>query len=109
MSTIHDLPSYMDALRASFDAERASDRNVTLQYVFTGTVTGACYAQIANGALTVAEGRAPAPTVTVTADFELWLRIVNYELDPLMSYQEGLYTIEGHVETLLEADSWFNR
>ncbi|HEX8997380.1 MAG TPA: SCP2 sterol-binding domain-containing protein [Ktedonobacterales bacterium] len=109
MSTMHDLPSYMQALRASFEAERARGRSVTLQYVFTGAVEGACHADIVDGALTVAEGRCASPTATITADFDLWLRVVAYHLDPLLAYQEGLYSIDGDIETLIEADSWFRR
>jgi hypothetical protein len=109
MPAIHDLQGYMDALRATFVAERAAGRSVTLQYLFSGSVTGACYAIIADGTLTVAEGRLPAPTARVTTDFDLWLRIVAYHIDPLMAYQEGLFAVEGDVELLLEVDSWFAR
>jgi hypothetical protein len=45
----------------------------------------------------------------VTTDFDLWLRIVAYHIDPLMAYQEGLFAVEGDVELLLEVDSWFAR
>lgn len=109
MPAITDLRAYMDALRASFDAGRAAGRCVVLQYCFTGAVTGACYAVIADGALTVSEGQHPAPTATVQADFELWLRVVAYHLDPLMAYQDGLFSVEGDVEALIETDALFTR
>lgn len=109
MPAIYDLQSYMDALRASFDPERAGDREMTLQYIFTGAVTGACYATIAHGALQVAEGRHPAPTAAVTADFELWTRVIAYHIDPLMAYQEGRFSVEGDMEALLESDVCFRR
>jgi putative sterol carrier protein len=99
----------MDALRAAFDAERVGETRATVQYLFTGAVTGACYASVADGALLVAEGRHPAPTVAVTTDFELWKQIIAYHHDPLMAYQEGLFTVEGDMETLLESDTWFRR
>lgn len=109
MPGIHDLTSYMDALRAAFDAERAGDRRATLQYVFSGTVNGACYAVVADGTLEVVEGRHPAPTATATSDFDLWVRLIAYHLDPLIAYQEGLYRIDGDVEMMIESDSWFRR
>ncbi|HET9110011.1 MAG TPA: hypothetical protein VFN78_04205 [Ktedonobacterales bacterium] len=108
MPGIHTLQDYMDALRASFVAERAAGRQVTLQYVFSGSVTGECYAAIADGAITVAEGRRPA-TATVFADFDLWLRVIAYHLDPLMAYQEGLYRVTGDIDALIESDTWFQR
>lgn len=109
MPGMTDLEGYMAALRASFDAQRADQRRVTVQYTFTGAVSGACYAVIADGALCVAEGRHAAPTVAVTADFDLWRRIVTYEIEPLMAYQEGLYAVEGDLEALIEADNLFRR
>lgn len=109
MPAITDLRGYMDALRASFDAERAAGRRAILQYCFTGAVAGDCYADIADGALTVCEGRHPTPTATVRADFDLWLRVIAYHLDPLMAYQEGLFTVEGDVDTLIETDTLFAR
>lgn len=109
MPPIQSLQDYMDALRRSFDATRAAGQRATLQYIFTGSATGACYAVVADGAITVVEGLAPAPTVTVTSDFDVWMRVIAYHHDPLMAYQEGLYTVEGDMETLLESDTWFRR
>jgi hypothetical protein len=109
MPGISDLQGYMAALEASFDAERACSRPITVQYLFTGAVNGACHAVLANGALAVAEGIHPAPTVTVTSDFDLWNRIVTYEIDPLMAWQDGLYQAEGDLEALIELDACFRR
>ncbi len=99
----------MALARDSFDPERAAGRNVSLQYVFTGSVTGACSIVIRDGILVVAEGHCAAPTATVTSDFDLWLRVVSYDLDPLMAYQDGHFTVDGDLETLLESDAWFRR
>ncbi len=109
MTGIHNLQEYMEALRASFDAGRAGERRAVVQYIFTGAVTGACYAAVADGALVVAEGVHPAPTVAVTTDFDLWKQTIAYHHDPLLAYQEGLFTVEGDTETLIESDTWFRR
>lgn len=109
MPGIHDLQGYIAALRATFDAERAPQLRMTVQYLFSGAVNGACSASLADGALVVAEGCHPAPTVTVRSDFELWMRIVSYEIEPLMAYQDGLYTVEGDIEALIELDACFRR
>lgn len=107
MPGIHTLQDYMDAMRASFLAERAAGRQITLRYVFSGAVTGECYAAIADGAITVAEGGHPTPTATVFADFDLWLRVIAYHLDPLIAYQDGLFRVEGDIDALIESDAWF--
>ena len=109
MPGIYTLQDYMDALRASFVAERAEGSQITLQYVFSGAVTGACYAVITEGAIQVGEGRHPQPTATVLADFDVWRRVIAYHVDPLIAYQDGLFRVEGDIEALIESDAWFQR
>lgn len=109
MPPIQSVREYVDALRGSFDPSRAVGQTATVQYIFTGAVTGACYMRVVDGALTVGEGQTPNPTVTVTSDFTTWMRVVNYDHDPLLAWQEGLYTVDGSMEQLIECDAWFPR
>jgi len=106
---IGTLEDYLRSMRATFVPERAHGKRAVLQYVFSGRVSGACYAVIEDGALQVAEGAHPAPTATVKADFDLWLEVLAYRVDGLMAYQEGRYHVLGDVETLMESDTWFAR
>jgi putative sterol carrier protein len=106
ITTIED---YTRVMRQSFQPERARGRRAVLQYHFTGRVQDSCYAQIDDGALLVARGTHPAPTATVRVDFDLWLRILSYEVDGLMAFQAGQYQVEGVLETLMESDTWFQR
>jgi hypothetical protein len=43
----------------------------------------------------------------VHADFDLWLRVISHDIDGLMAFQEGLFTVDGDVITLMESDLWF--
>jgi putative sterol carrier protein len=103
------LDDYMRLMRQSFLPEQAHGRSAALQYHFKGRVVDSCYAQIQDGALLVAQGTHPAPTATVRTDFDLWLRILSYEMDGLMAWQAGEYQVEGDFETLMESDTWFRR
>jgi hypothetical protein len=102
-----DLPSYVAAMRATFDPVAAAGRTLTIQYTFTGRAPGVCHACVTNGALVAGLGPAPAPDVTVTADFDLWRRILAHEVDGLIAWQEGQYTTTGDFEALMESDLWF--
>jgi len=106
---IHTIDELLITMRASFAPERAHGQVATIQYVFSGSDTGSCYAVIEDGTLQVARGEHPAPDVTVTCDFDLWLRILAHEEDGLMAWQEGKYTVAGSMETLMDADLWFAR
>ncbi|HLZ22763.1 MAG TPA: SCP2 sterol-binding domain-containing protein [Ktedonobacterales bacterium] len=103
------IDEYMGMLRGSFQQDRARDAHVVIQYEFSGSQEGVCHAVVDAGALQVACGPHPHPTATVRADFDLWLRIVSYQEDGLLLYQNGTYSVEGDVEALMIADSWFKR
>ena len=104
-----DLSRHVAAMRATFDPDAAAGRSLTIQYTFTGRVSGVCYACVANGALVADLGPATAPDVTVTADFDLWRRILTHEVDGLIAWQEGQYTVTGDFAALMESDLWFHR
>jgi putative sterol carrier protein len=106
---ITTIDDYMRLARQSFVPEHAHGRSAVLQYHFTARVTGSCYVQIENDTLLVARGTHPSPTTTVWVDFDLWLRILSYEVDGLIAYQAGQYQVEGDLETLMESDTWFRR
>ncbi|HKS69767.1 MAG TPA: SCP2 sterol-binding domain-containing protein [Ktedonobacterales bacterium] len=106
MITIDD---YLRSMEKTFVPQRARGKHAVLQYVFSGSQTGACYAVIDDGCLRVARGEHPAPTATVYCDFDLFLRIVAYEEDGLLAYEDGKYRIEGDILALMESDTWFDR
>jgi hypothetical protein len=108
-SGYNDLPGYVAAMRATFDPSAAAGRSLTIQYTFTGRVSGVCHARVVNGALAADLGPAAAPDVNVTVDFDLWRRILARQVDGLIAWQEGQYTITGDVEALIESDLWFRR
>lgn len=103
------IEQYLNNMQASFAPERTRGKHAIFQYVFSGSQAGSCYAIVEDGTLHVGAGAHPAPTTTVTTDFDLWIRVMSYQEDPLLAYQDGRYTVTGDIETLLESDSWFPR
>jgi hypothetical protein len=104
-----NIDEYLSAMQASFVPDKARDAHAVLQYTFSGSQIGGCYAVIEDGTLHVACGTHPAPTATVTVDFDLWVRILAYEVDGLLALEDGLYTASGDLETLMISDTWFRR
>jgi len=100
---------YLRAMEQTFAPEEARGARAILQYRFTGREPGECYAIVEDGTLRVARGSHPTPTVTVTSDFDLWMRITTHEVDGLMAFQDGLYAVTGDGETLMISDTWFRR
>lgn len=106
---IRSIDDYLRAMQASFAPAAAGDRSMVLQYDFTGREQGVCHAVIAAGTIMVARGAHPAPTAVVHADFDLWMRIISHDIDGLIAYQDGMYTIEGDYLALMDSDVWFAR
>lgn len=104
---ITTMGEYLHAMRAAFLPERTCGKHAIIQYAFSGSVSGTCYAIVHDGQLQVAQGEHPAPTVTVVVDFGLWVRILAYKEDGLIAYQDGRYQISGDVEALMDSDTWF--
>lgn len=104
---IDSIDDYLHALKSSFTPSAAGNRTMVLQYDFTGRDTGICHAVIAAGTIQVARGSHPSPTVVVRTDFDFWLRIVTHDVDGLIAYQDGLFTVEGDIISLMDADLWF--
>ncbi len=103
------IEQYLNNMQASFAPERAQGKHAIFQYFFTGSQTGSCYAILDDGTLHVGIGEHPKPTAAVTTDFDLWIRIMLYQEDPLLAYQAGRYSVTGDIETLFESDAWFPR
>lgn len=106
---IRSIDEYLHALESGFLPAAAGGRSLVLQYEFTGSQQGVCHAVIAAGAIQVAHGPHPAPSVVVHSDFDLWMRIIRHDIDGLMAYQDGLYSVEGDSLALMDSDLWFER
>ncbi|MBF6592767.1 MAG: hypothetical protein IVW57_19825 [Ktedonobacterales bacterium] len=106
---IQTIEHYMAAMRMTFSPERAQGQRAVLQYAFTGRESGTCHAIVADGTLEVAVGPHATPTVAVHVDFDLWMAILAHEVDGLIAYQEGQYTVGGDLVVLLDSNAWFVR
>jgi putative sterol carrier protein len=104
---ISSIDDYLRVLKASFNPVVAGNCSRVLQYEFSGRVQGVAHVAIAEGEIHVGQGPHPSPTVVVHSDFDLWLRVISHDLDGLMAYQDGLFTIDGDVITLMDSDLWF--
>ena len=103
------IDDYLHSMQVTFSPERAHGKHAVLQYVFTGSQSGACHAVVDDSILTVARGEHPAPSVVVTVDFDLWMRILAYQEDGWLAYLAGKFNVTGDLELLMESDTWFVR
>src|SRR5689334_13431790 len=103
------IDDYLRMMQATFSADRTQGKYAVLQYRFSGAQEGVCHAVVEHGTIRVCRGEHPAPTAEVRCDFQFWMRILAYQEEPLLAYQDGKYAVAGDLETLMDSDAWFVR
>jgi hypothetical protein len=76
-----------------------------LQFIFD---TGSYYLVIDGDKCTAYAGKHPKPTTTITSPEEVWMKISKGELSGQTSLMEGLYTLEGDMNLLINIGKMFS-
>lgn len=85
-----------------FDADKWGTENAVLQFNIGGDNGGKWYATVADGKLSVAEGEAPGPSMTMTCDAKDILAIVNGELSAVSAFMQGRVKIDGNMSLAMK-------
>ena len=91
------LKTLMTILQMGFNPQQAAGRKGTLQFNFTGEVTGSCYFEVADGKIKAFEGQAGKPDLKVDAAFEVWADIIAGKLEGAQALFDGKYRVEGDI------------
>jgi putative sterol carrier protein len=89
------------SLPERFRSERAGDLRATYLFELEGDGGGTWTVRVADGALSVDEGTAPEPDVTVRAKAEDWLAIVDGRMDPQLAYLTKRLRVTGNLQLAL--------
>ena len=68
-----------------------------------------CHLKIHEGQAFFQEGPAAKPDVIIHTPAEVWLKIMQRELDGAQAYLQGQFQVEGDLSLLMRLDSLFTR
>lgn len=99
------VPDFVDKLiegmPAAFDPVAAGDLQTDIQFLISGPDGGNWVVSISQGRCAVRSGQTAAPSLTIAASGEIWLKIARGEIDRPKALMEGLYNVTGDF-TLLQ-------
>lgn len=89
------MESFLVLMQMGFNAEKAVNDNVVVQFDFSGNVEGSCSIAIRNGKLDADVAKAENPDLTIIAPFDVWMDVITRKLDGQQAFMENKWRVEG--------------
>jgi len=96
------LESFMALSVYGLNTKAVGERNVVLQFRFTGEVTGSCYFTIESGDVAVAVGTSDACDISIDTPFEVWMDIMTGKADGRDMFMQKKYRVDGDLSLMVE-------
>ena len=101
------IEQVMQGMPAAFQAAKAGNITVAVQFNLTGEGGGTWTAKIANGKCEVTSGPTDKPTATVTAAASDYLAMARGELNAVSAFMSGKIKVAGDMGLMMKFQSWF--
>ena len=104
---IETLADLLDMYQRKFKPEKAEDIDATIQLSITGEGGGEHTLVIHDQTLTISDGQAENPDLTVTCDFDNWLKMNLGEANPMVLMMSGKMKVKGSVPMAMKFQQLF--
>ena len=105
---VDSIQGFFDGLQATIDPNKTAGMTAIFQFNATGDGGGEWFVQIEDGKTHILKGTAQNPTITMTAEAQDWLDMVNGDLSGQTAFLTGKLRIEGDVTLAMKLESLFN-
>lgn len=102
------ITEMFEQMPKNFNASAAGDMDATLQFDCTGEDGGTWHAVVKDQKLTVNEGAADDPAMTLTIDSKDMLKMVNGEANPMTMFMMGKLKVSGDMQLALKLQQLLN-
>lgn len=101
------VAAFFSELGGKVDPTKIQGMNATYQFDITGDNGGTWHVKLADGNVSVNEGPAENPNITLTATDENWMQIVTGKLSGQTAFLTGKLKIKGDMGLAMKLQSVF--
>lgn len=87
----------MADMPTAFNPDKAAGVDALIQYNLTGEGGSVWNSRIANGEITIEEGEAENPTMTITMDANDYVEMMSGRLDAMQAFMSGKIKVTGDI------------
>jgi putative sterol carrier protein len=96
------IQDFMSRMPAAFIPEKAAGVEAGIQLKLTGAQASDWYVTIQDGKCTTAQGSLPAPSLTLTADADDFIRIFTGQMDGMQAFMQGKLKLAGDMSVAMK-------
>ena len=100
-----DLQPIFDSMTERFQADKAGDLDMTVQFELSGDGGGQWYASIKDGAMSVDQGTVDGPNATLKMDADDFTQMSKGDLNPMMAFMSGKIKVDGDLNSVMKFQS----
>ncbi|PKN76407.1 MAG: hypothetical protein CVU52_04945 [Deltaproteobacteria bacterium HGW-Deltaproteobacteria-10] len=101
------IETFLMLMKFSFNADKARDTGLTIQFNFSGKLEGECYFLIEKGTFKTGLGKIANPDLIIESPFDVWMDILTRKADGQKMFMERKYTIQGDISNLIRLSEFF--
>lgn len=100
-----DLQPIFDSMTDRFQADKAGDLDMTVQFELSGDGGGQWYASIKDGSMSVDSGVVDSPSATLKMDADDFAQMSRGDLNPMMAFMSGKIKVDGDLNSVMKFQS----
>jgi multimeric flavodoxin WrbA len=96
------IENFMMIMPYGLNSQAFCDREVILQFKFSGEICGSCYFKLRDGTVEASIGNSSNPDLTIDSPFDVWIDIITGKTEGQQMFMEQKYKIEGDPSLMLQ-------
>jgi len=96
------LDSFLLLFPFGINAKAVGDRNVVVQFTFSGGVEGSCYFTVEKGTVNAQKGTWSGADLTVETPFSVWMDIMTGKADGRQMLMDQKYRVSGDLSLMMQ-------